>query len=157
LKEKGIPLDNIVSVATDGAPAMVGRYRELISYLKKAVPNVVAVHCVIHRQHLVAKNFSDRLHCSQQYVITAVNKIRSNALNDRLFRKLCDENDEDFNRLLLQTEVRWLSKGTCLKRFYDLFDSVITFFENKDDSLRENLLKFKNYITYLTDLYNKFN
>jgi hypothetical protein len=45
-KEKGIPLDNILSVATDGAPAMVGRYRGLISYLKKVVPNVVAVHCV---------------------------------------------------------------------------------------------------------------
>jgi hypothetical protein len=34
-KEKDIPLDNIVSVATDGAPAMVGRYGGLISYLKK--------------------------------------------------------------------------------------------------------------------------
>jgi hypothetical protein len=62
-KEKCIPLDNIVSVATDGTPAMVERYRGLISYLKKAVPNVVAVHCIIHRQHLVAKNLSDRLHC----------------------------------------------------------------------------------------------
>jgi hypothetical protein len=130
-KEKGIPLDNIVSVATDGAPAKVGRYRGLISYLKKAIPNVVAVHCVIHRQRLVAKNFSDRLHCSLQYVITAVNKIRSNALSDRLFRKLCNENDEDFRRLLLHTEVHWLSKGTCLKRFYDLFDSVITFLKTK--------------------------
>jgi hypothetical protein len=124
----------------------------LISYLKKAVPNVVAVHCVIHSQHLVAKINSDRLHCSLQYVITAVNKIRSSALNDRLFRKLYDENDENFNRLLLHTEVRWLSKGTCVKRFYDLFDSVITFFENKDDWLRENLLKFKNDIAYLTVL-----
>jgi hypothetical protein len=75
-------------------------------------------------------------------------KVRSNALNDRLFRELCDENDEDFNRLLLHTEVRWLSKGTCLKRFYDLFDSVIKFSENKDDSLRENLLKFKNDKSY---------
>lgn len=145
-KEKCIPLKNIVSVATDGAPAMVGRYRGLISYSKNAVPNLIAVHCVIHRQHLVAKSLSDRLHCSLQYVITAVNKIRSSALNDRLFRKLCDENDEGFNRLLLHTEVRWLSKGICLKRFYQLFDSVIMFFENKDYSLREDLLKFKNDI-----------
>jgi hypothetical protein len=87
-KEKGIPLDNVVSVATDGAPAMVGRYRGLISYLKKVVPNVVTVHYVIHRQHLVAKNLSDHLHCSLQYVITAVNKNRSNALNDRFSKTL---------------------------------------------------------------------
>lgn len=155
--DKGIPLENVITVATDGAPAMVGRHRGLIAYLKKAVPSILAVHCVIHRQHLVAKNLGNRLHCSLQYVITAVNKIRSSALNDRLFRKLCDENDENFNRLLLHTEVRWLSKGTCLKRFYDLFDSVLEFFESKDDSLRDNLLKFKSDIAYLTDLYDKFN
>lgn len=138
-KEKEISLNNIMSVATDSAP------------------NVYAVHCVIHRQHLVAKNLSDRLHRSLQYVITAVNKIRSHALNDRLFGQLCIENDEDFNRLLLHTKVRWLSKGACLNRFYNLFNSVIEFFENKDDSLRKNLMKFKSDIAYLTDLYNKFN
>lgn len=156
-KEKEISLNNIMSVATDGAPAMVGRYRGFISFLKKSVPNVYAVHCVIHRQHLVTKNLSDHLHRSLQYVITAVNKIRSHALNDRLFGQLCIENDEDFNRLLLHTEVRWLSKGACLNRFYNLFNSVIEFFKNKDDSLRKNLMKFKSDIAYLTDLYNKLN
>ena len=54
--DKSIPLSNILSVATDGAPAMVGRYRGFVSFLKTAVPNVLAIHCVIHRQHLVAKN-----------------------------------------------------------------------------------------------------
>ena len=62
--EKEIPLQNIISVATDGAPAMVGRYRGFVSYLKKVVPDVLAVHCVIHRQHLVAENLSGRLHDS---------------------------------------------------------------------------------------------
>ncbi|VVC39092.1 Domain of unknown function DUF4371, partial [Cinara cedri] len=33
-----------------------------------------------------------------------------NSLNDRLFRILCKENDDKFNRLLLHTEVGWLSK-----------------------------------------------
>ncbi|CAH1973665.1 unnamed protein product [Acanthoscelides obtectus] len=56
--EKAIPLSNIISVATDGAPAMVGRYRGFISYLKQNVSGVLAIHCVIHRQHLVAKNLS---------------------------------------------------------------------------------------------------
>jgi len=117
--EKKIPLKNIMSVATDGAPAMTGRHNGFIAYLKNRVPSVLAVHCVIHRQHLVARNLSERLHASLQYVIRTVNKIRSNLLNDRLFSQLCITNDEDFNRLLLHTEVRWLSKGTCLKRFYN--------------------------------------
>lgn len=73
--------------------------------LYKEVPGIFAVHCVIYRQHLVAKNLSDRLHQSLRYVISTVNKIRSNFLNDRLFAKLCKDNNEEFNRLILHTEV----------------------------------------------------
>ncbi|CAH2014528.1 unnamed protein product, partial [Acanthoscelides obtectus] len=115
--EKAIPLSNIISVATDGAPAMVGRYRGFKSYLKQSVSGVLAIDCVIHRQHLVAKNLSVRLHESLHLVIDAVNRIRSKALNTRLFAQLCEENDEHFHQLLLHTGVRWLSKGLCLTRF----------------------------------------
>ena len=116
-RKKSIPLTNIISYASDGAPPMVGRHCWFLSYLKKAVPKVLTVYCVIHRQHLVAKNLSEKLHESLSTVITAVNKIKANALNSRLFHQLCIENDEDFQCLLLRTEFRWLLKGNCLKRF----------------------------------------
>jgi hypothetical protein len=64
--------------------------------LEKKKPNAITIHCDIHRQHLVAKNLSDRLHKSLHTVITAVNKIKAHALNDRLLRELCVKNDEDF-------------------------------------------------------------
>ena len=105
-QEKEIPIRNILSVATDGAPAMTGRHKGFIAHLKQAVPNVLAVHCVIHRQHLVAKNINESLHTSLHYAIRAINKIRSNSLNDRLFGQLCSENDNHYNRLLRHTEVR---------------------------------------------------
>ncbi|XP_044572949.1 SCAN domain-containing protein 3-like [Drosophila ananassae] len=156
-KEKSIPFTNVISVATDGAPAMVGRYRGFISHLKRIIPEVTTIHCVIHRQHLVAKNLSNRLHQSLQFVLNAVNKIRSNALNTSLFTQLCDENDEDFQRLLLHTEVRWLSKGACLSRFYSLFNSGQEFLGSKDPDLKKNLINFKADVAYLTDLFQKFN
>ncbi|XP_060879308.1 protein FAM200C-like [Metopolophium dirhodum] len=59
--EKQIPLKNIISIATDGAPAMTGRHKGFRAYLKKKVTDVLTVHCVIHCQHLVAKNLSERL------------------------------------------------------------------------------------------------
>ena len=127
-QKKSIPLTKIISCATDGAPSMVGRHRGFLSYLKKAVPKVLTVHCVIYRQLLVAKNLNEKLHESLSTVITAVNKIKANALNSRLFHQLCIENDEDFQCLLLHTEVRWLWKGNCLRRFYTLFNSVLDFF-----------------------------
>ena len=65
---------NIIACATDGAPAMVGRHRGCISYLKNVVPLVLAVQCVVHREHLVAKHLSDRLHNYLNIVNKVVNK-----------------------------------------------------------------------------------
>ena len=113
-----IPLTNVIACATDGAPSMMGRYCGFMAFLKAASPNVLTIHCVIHRQHLVAKNMSSRLNFSLKTVIKAVNKIKAHALNTHLFKQLCNENDEAFERLLLHTEVRWLSKGNCLAQFY---------------------------------------
>ena len=104
-------MENVAACATDGAPAMVGRYRGFIAYLKDVILGVMPVHCVAHRQHIVAKYLSPSLYLSLKIVIKAVNKIKSNAKRDRLFHQLCDKNDEQFLRLILHIEVRWLSKG----------------------------------------------
>ncbi|XP_042901379.1 uncharacterized protein [Parasteatoda tepidariorum] len=64
------------------------RYQRLLQWwvdialLERVVPDILAVRCVTHRQHLVGKNISDRLRQSLQYAISAVNKIHSNALYD---------------------------------------------------------------------------
>ena len=156
-QEKEIPLCNIIVSATDGAPAMVGRHRGFIAYLKNAVPNVFVVHCVVHRGHLVAKHLSHRLHNSLHIVITAVNKIKSSVLKDIIFRQLCHTNEMEFGRLLLHTEVRWLSKGKCLCRFYSLFDTIVEFLQEDNLELMQLVLATKSDIAYLTDLYEKFN
>ena len=136
---------------------MVGCHRGFLSYLKKAVPKVHTVHCVIHQQHLVAKNLSEKLHESLSTVIIAVNKIKANALNSQLFHQLCIENDEDFQCLLLHTEVRWLSKGNCLKRFYTLFNSVLDFFQESNPEVYDKLKSSKTDIAYLIEMFSKFN
>ena len=71
---------------------------------------------------------------------------------------MCVENNEEFGRLLLHTEVRWLSKGSCFKRFYSLFDTVVQFLqEYKCRDLSDDLLACKTDIAYLTDLFCIFN
>lgn len=56
LKKKEISLSilNILSVATDSAPATIERYMGFLAYLKKKVLNVLVfvVLCVFHRQHV---------------------------------------------------------------------------------------------------------
>ncbi|KRX25624.1 SCAN domain-containing protein 3 [Trichinella nelsoni] len=157
LKEHNVPLRNITAVATDGAPAMVGRYRGFATLLKETVPDVRAVHCVLHRHHLVAKNLSGELHAALKVCIKAVNKIKGQPLNSRLFATLCEKNDETFNQLLFHTEVRWLSRGDCLQRLVDLYHSTVEFLADVDQTLCEELKKCKNHLFYLADLYSKFN
>ena len=75
----------------------------------------------------------------------------------QLFHQLCIENDEDFQCLLLHTEVRWLSKGNCLKRFYSLFNSVLDFFQESNPELYDKLKSNETDIAYLTEMFFKFN
>ncbi|KFD50747.1 hypothetical protein M513_08403 [Trichuris suis] len=66
LKEKHIRLTNVMTVTTDGAPSTVESHRGLIAHLKEVIPTVSAVHCVIHRQHLLAKHVTAVFHCSSE-------------------------------------------------------------------------------------------
>lgn len=156
--KNNIPLTNVIACATDGAPSMIGCYRGFTAYLKKEVPKVLCVHCVVHRQHLVAKTLSASLHSSLNIIIKAINKIKSNAKNDRIFRLMCDDNDEQYIRLLLHTEVRWLSKGACLSRFVALYDSIMQFFEkNQEEEIYQQLKIIKHDVFYLADIFKRFN
>ncbi|KFD51340.1 hypothetical protein M514_07745 [Trichuris suis] len=69
LKEKQISVKNILAAAADGAPPMVGCYCGFVAYLKEVVLDVLAVHCVLHRQQLVARRLTACLESSLQYVI----------------------------------------------------------------------------------------
>lgn len=153
-----IPFYNIVSCATDGAPSMVGKHKGFISFLKKECPSILTIHCVIHRHNLVAKNLSPALHESLKTVVKVINRIKTNSKYDRLFQKFCKEKNELHIRLILHTEVRWLSKGNCLKRVVELFDTIIMFLNNEQDcELAEQIRKEKNNIFFMSWLFQKFN
>ena len=46
-------------------------------------------------------------------------------LSERLFKQFCEDNNADHVGLLLYSEVRWLLKGNCLKRFMEFFRKLI--------------------------------
>ena len=53
-------------------------------------------------------------------VFSTVNFIRANALNYRQFKSFLDESGAEFKDILYHTDVRWLSRGKVLKRFFHL-------------------------------------
>ena len=71
------------------------------------------IHCDLYRENLVTKDICNRdLIAILQAIVSSVNKIRTQALQDQLFQEAC--RDENFHRLDFSTDVRWLSIGSCL-------------------------------------------
>ena len=70
---------------------------------------------------------------------------------------MCNENDEVFERLLLHTEVRRISKGNCHARFNLLFDTVVEFLQSCDLALAQEVMLIRNDSAYLWDIFAKFN
>ena len=57
LDAQNISKENITSCTTDGAPVMMDKHGYL-KMMKDENPEVLLVHCVIHRENFVSKNIS---------------------------------------------------------------------------------------------------
>jgi len=94
-----------VSVCTDGAASMTGKYLEVVSKIKNAAKkNCINLHCIKHRQHLVVRKILPDLNEVLIEVVKIINSIKSSAFNSRLFSILCKEMGSE--HLLRHAEVR---------------------------------------------------
>ena len=150
---------NCVSVCTDGCPSMQGKKNGFVTLVRQRNPNIISVHCMIHRENLVSKSIPEVLRSVMRQVIQVVNFIKSRPLQSRLFAQLCDAMDSDYKSLLYHTEVRWLSKGKVLNRLVRLKVEVTSFLENKDTDfgfdLNDEIWWLK--VKFLSDLFDKLN
>ena len=78
----------------------------------------------------------------------AINWIRGRAPNHRLFKSLYQDYSKEYFVLLFHTEVRWLSRGRALTRFFELRNKVKSFLKKRDYekygfSLKIDLLLFR--------------
>ena len=62
-------------------------------------------------------------------VVKCINQIRSRGLKNRMFRAFLEEIESEYEDVLYLTEVRWLSRGNVLKRFFQLRAEVKDFME----------------------------
>ena len=104
---------NCVSVCIDGCPSMQGSRKGFVTLVLQENPNVLVVHCMIHREALAFKSLPKDMISVLDQVITIVNFIKSRALASRLFSQLCEAMDSEYKCLLYHTKGRWLSRGKC--------------------------------------------
>ncbi|XP_026475998.1 general transcription factor II-I repeat domain-containing protein 2B-like [Ctenocephalides felis] len=133
LENFSISLKKIVSVSTDGAPAMssmnvAGR---LFQDIKDATGEEIFInHCMIHQESLCAKKLT--LPHVTIPVIKLINFIKSRGLNHREFKEFLNNLESEYGDVIFNTEVRWLSRTAMLKRVYDLKTEIELFAEKKE-------------------------
>jgi len=70
-------------------------------------------------------------------VVKAINYIRSRALCHRKFQQFLTEIDAEYGDVVHYTDVRWLSRGSALMRFYSLRQQIGELLAEKKQPMQE--------------------
>ena len=105
LKKHNVPLDRISSIATDGAPSMVGKHKGAIALLRKPTYCLILKHIIVYyTNNRFAPN--TLVEDVMTTVVKIVNYIHAQPLHRREFCLVLDEYNNEYGDLLLHTEVR---------------------------------------------------
>lgn len=149
--------DKCSAIVTDGAPAMTGNIIGFKGLLRKSGVKCLMFHCIIHQEVLCGKvlKFSETM----KMVTKITNLIRggNKSLSHRKFKSFLAEIDASYSDLLMHSEIRWLSAGKSLQRFFALRNEISIFFLNNVKNSLEIQDKFKDTsflmeLAFLTDI-----
>ena len=90
----------------------------MVTHVQAVAHDATWVHCIIHREALAAKGMSDSLKDVLDTTVKMVNFVKARPLNSRVFSALCNDMGSDHVTLLQHREVRWLSRGKVLTRYF---------------------------------------
>ncbi|KAK0148944.1 General transcription factor II-I repeat domain-containing protein 2 [Merluccius polli] len=142
LQKFELSFEKLSGLTTDGAPAMVGSQKGLTALVKQEMSrlsldpsDLIVCHCIIHQESLCAKCL--RLNKVMSTVVSTINFIKSKGLNSRQFKELLSDLEAVYGDLVYYCEVRWLSRGNMLTRFYELRNEVKLFMEQKGKPVAE--------------------
>ena len=149
-------------IVTDGAKSMRGVQTGLVGLLRKTGINCPALHCIIHQEALCGKILD--MEVVMKTVIKCVNVVKggNRALMHRKFLSFLTEMETEYHDIVLFTQVRWLSRGNCLKRFFALRKEIKQFLEENEKTDRELVTalsdsNFNCLLAFLTDITSHMN
>ena len=91
-------------------------------------------------------------------VVSCINFIRAKGLKHRQFQQFLSELESAHGDVLYNTEVRWLSRGRVLRRFYELLPEINAFLHSKDKTVPELIdPEWKWHLAFLTDVTEMLN
>ncbi|MCO5551013.1 hypothetical protein L7F22_004508 [Adiantum nelumboides] len=160
IKEMGLCLHKLVSLAIDGCSIMVGHRGGLIARMRADVPHLLLVHCLAHRENLAASQAVDSFP-----KLTHLDKLcRSvytwlHALGKRMDDLKLIEGALDLPELAILRihSVRWLSHGHVMERMVKVMPALLLEFGKEKPSIYDELVLYANqfYIHLLADVCSK--
>ncbi|CAG9786413.1 unnamed protein product [Diatraea saccharalis] len=135
-----LPWKKLVSVTTDGGRNMSGQNKGSVGRIMTKLAGIgctipLFFHCIIHQEALCSKVLSWKE--VMNIVVSTVNYIRKNGLTHRQFQQFLSDMEADYRDVVYYSEVRWLSRGAVLKRFFDLRKEINTFMNEQGKFIPE--------------------
>lgn len=122
-----LQLDRIGSICTDGVQAMPGNRSGFAALIRTENPNLKITHCFFHQYTLAASKLAPDLKKTLEVWVKVVNRIRSNALNHRLFQSFCKKVGQEHCAFVLYQSIVAMCYLICLnweKKFSSFFGQV---------------------------------
>ena len=158
-----LPVERLVGIATDGAPSMLGRITgfqgNVINWLESInLQKVFWVHCLIHQEALSTKKVG--FENIMKLVVKTVIFLRKNGTRHRKFKDFLEHVEAEYADVVYFTEVRWLSRGAVLARFWFLRHEIRVFMsdnglpvlELQDEKFLMDLAFMVDITEHLSDL-----
>ena len=133
LRERQIPLDKLIGVATDGAAVMTGKKSGVIQRLKEIQPDIVATHCIAHRLALSCGGAADKIPYLVKFqgLLNDIFKYYRNSGKNSASLKAIQSIVEQASKCKKFKEVfhtRWLSFDGALQALLQNYNSLVSLF-----------------------------
>jgi hypothetical protein len=150
---------NHASAPTRTALPLCRSLRAFVALAKQKNPVTVFTHRFLRREDLISKSIAPEVRKVLNEEIQMVNFIKTRSLQSSLFSALRSAMAAARTQILLHMEVRWLSRGRVLSRFYELREELTVSFKSEGSELGDLLRgeTWCNKVAFLADISQALN
>ena len=134
IHEVNISGDKIVGFGSDGASNMTGRHSGVATRLKRAMPELVSVHCCAHRVALAASQSVDGIPYLKKFkkqISSLFTYFHNSPLRSAGLREVQDVLDDPKICLKRVADTRWLSHDIAVATIRRMLPFLIAFLESQ--------------------------
>ena len=170
LESKGIPITNVVGMASDNASVMTGTRNSFMMRLQSDAPGLIVSNCICHSSALIASKTCATLPRSCEDLIRSVaTYLSGSAKRCTILREFQELLDVEKQKILKLSDTRWLSMQKFVVRLLDNWDALKMYFALAvgEDKLKSAELILANlceiikaylvFLKYSLHFFNSFN